>query len=209
MIKTAHLMPDNLHFLATFLPEGSLPVAERWLDVPNLEVKLVRRKSSRLGAYIRGRNGTQRILMNANQGIYSFLITLAHEVAHMHVAMSGFRNPSPHGKEWKAACAITMKDAASITSLPDEIKDVLLRIAVSPKSTHFSDLTISRVLLKYSANGKGDNILMGDLPSGSRFCFGNGKVYIKGEKNRTRFRCMLEGTRRQYLISGAAPVTKT
>lgn len=198
-------MSPDLDLISPLLPEGAVALASSWLQIPGLSLRLNRRRSHRLGAFQRHRDGTMSIMMNIHQDEYAFLITLAHEVAHMQVYMRYGSAVAPHGKEWKSACRDLMMEAVRLPELPDDIREVMLAIARLPKSTHFSDKVVSRVLLRYSPVHAGQNLLC-DLPAGVRFAMPNGKIYIKGEKNRTRYRCKLDGTSRFYLITGTVPV---
>jgi SprT protein len=198
-------MSADLDLILPLLPDGAAPLATAWLQTPGLTLRLNRRRSHRLGAFQRHRDGTMSIMMNLHQDAYAFLITLAHEVAHMQVALRYGNTVAPHGKEWKVACRGLMLEAVSIPGLPDDIRAVMLAIARLPKSTHFSDKAVSRVLMKYSPVHAGQALLC-DLPDGVRFAMPNGKIYIKGERNRTRYRCKLDGTSRFYLITGTVPV---
>jgi SprT protein len=195
-------IPDQLRQL---LPSGSQGKAASWLDVPGLGLKLYRRKSHRLGAYVYNRQGGDWIMLNTVQHPYSLLITLAHEVAHMRVTRRHGRKARPHGAEWQEAFRELILEATTIPELPQDMLKALLLIARKPRSTHFSDPAISAILMLYETPG-GTHAILDNLPAGSRFSLPNGKIYIKGEKNRTRYRCTLSGTNRVFLVGGAVPV---
>jgi SprT protein len=195
-------LPDQL---TGILPAGSHALVAGWLDVPGLGLTFSRRRSHRMGAYIVDRQRGERILLNLMQHPYSLLITIAHEVAHMHVSRKYGRRVRPHGVEWQQAVKVLIQEAASLPGLPGDVIEVMKLIAAKPRSTHFSDPTISTLLMKYE-DPSGFQTLLKDLPTGSSFSLQNGRVYVKGEKNRTRYRCKLAGTSRVFLITGAAPV---
>jgi len=195
-------LPDILKQL---LPAGSHDLAAGWLDSPGLGLRLYQRKSHRLGAYVFSRHDGDRIMLNTRQHPYSLLITLAHEVAHMRVTRRYGRKVRPHGPEWQETFSRLIEEAVCIQDLPPDILQVMRLIARKPRSTHFSDPAISAILLPYESPG-GSHALLEHLPAGSQFTLHNGKRYIKGEKNRTRYRCTLAGTNRVFLIGGAVPV---
>ncbi|MFO7722109.1 MAG: hypothetical protein R6V49_02700 [Bacteroidales bacterium] len=175
-------LPDQLKQI---LPSGSHNLAASWLNVPELGLKLYRRKSHRLGAYVFSRQGGDQILLNLRQHPYSLLITLAHEVAHMRVTRRYGRKVRPHGAEWQQTFSGLIKEAACITDLPADILQAMSLIAQRPRSTHFSDPAITAILMPYDSPGD-DHALLDDLPEGSRFTLHNNKIYVKGAKNRTR-----------------------
>ncbi len=193
--------------LAPFLPEGALEVVSKWLPSKGLSITLTNRKSQRLGAFILGRDGQRKIILNVNQTSYSFLITLAHEVAHMQVSVQYGQKAAPHGKEWKEACGKLILEAASILPMPEGVKEAMHLIAANPGRAQFSDLRVSNLLLQHAHNGSETRKLLADIPAGSRFRLPqNGKVYEKVQRNRTRYKCRLEDTTKYFLIGGAVPV---
>ena len=196
-----------LNLLESYLPQGACELAGGWLSVPGLSVKLVNRGQIRLGSYQHKNNGLKVITLNVRQDIYSFLVTLAHEVAHMQVVQVYGRRAAPHGPEWKDTFGNLLKEASQLPSLPPDIRQAMLFTAANPRSTHFSHPQTSRTFLKHSNNAK-ETILLHDLPEGTRFIMPNGRIYIKGEKRRTRFKCSLDGTSRFFLIGGSAPVLR-
>lgn len=177
-----------------------------WLDVPGLELKLSNRRSSRMGSYLRARDGRHIITMNTNQGKYSFLITLLHELAHLQVSLGRNTRHTPHGKEWKSKFSELLLRTVAADALPQKIKDVMMMIAKSPRSTHYYDEKISSALLGLEQVADRGTLLC-DLPEGSSFSLLNGKIYVKGNRIRTRYRCRLAGTQRYFLVGGAVPVT--
>lgn len=183
-----------------------MEIVTGWLDAPGLELKLSNRRSSRMGSYLRCRDGRHIITMNTNQGKYSFLITLLHELAHLQVSLERNARHTPHGKEWKSKFSELLLRTVAADALPQKIKDVLMMIAQSPRSTHFYDEKISSALLGFDP-GANPGILLCDLPEGSRFRMMNGKIYVKGNRIRTRYRCRLEGSQSCFLVGGAVPVT--
>lgn len=193
--------------LAPFLPAGSLEVIGEWLRVDNLSIKLTSGRGQRLGAYKREASGMQTILLNRNQDPYSFLITLVHEIAHMQARKLYGRHVQPHGLEWKQTYSRLIIKAAAIPSLPADICAMMAEIARSPESRHYGKISVSKVLLKYSTKAEPGELLC-DIPPGTRFRMPDGKVYIKGEKIRTRYRCKLDGASSVWLISGAVPVLR-
>lgn len=200
-------MIEGLALLQPYLPEGSLELASRWLSVPSLTVKLVSRGNYRLGTYSYRSNGRQSIILNTKQDRYSFLITMAHEVAHMQARQQWGLKIAPHGPEWQLICRRLLLEAAEIPSLPEDIRQAMHLVAAAPKSTHLANKTAARIFMQYSEKYDGMTLLA-DLPTGSRFVLDDGRVFLKGEKNRTRYKCMLQGTSKYYLIGGSMPVKR-
>jgi len=198
-------MIEGLHLLDRWLPEGASALAAKWFDVPNLTVKLVSRDGYRLGSYSLRPNGRQSIILNTHQDRYSLLVTLAHEVAHMQATQRWGRKIAPHGSEWQSICRELLLEAAALPSLPNDIREAIQCVAAAPKGTHLSHKQAGRTFLKYSERYDGMKLLA-DVPAGCKFALDDGRVFVKGEKNRTRYKCLLDGTSHRYLIGGSTPV---
>jgi hypothetical protein len=72
----------------------------------------------------------------------------------------------------------------------------------NPSAATCSDIELSKILARYDRNSHPDIKLLDDIPVHSRFIYGRQKrIFIKGERLRTRYRCFEEGTKYEYLFS--------
>lgn len=202
MIKTDYSQ------LADILPPGSSPFIISLLEDYQPELVFSQRKSRRLGFYqVSTKQTVERISLNLNQKPLGLLITLLHEVAHMHVYHKHGRAATPHGKEWKSVFAALLNGMAAIGTLPLEDVKVIRLVAHHPTASYYSKVDISRFLVAHDeAYAEKVLKLLYDLDQGSKFRMTDGRVFHKGEIVRTRFRCRLEGTRKIFLIGGYVPV---
>ena len=86
---------------------------------------------------------------------------------------------------------------------PKDILQVLSKHMKKPKSATVRDVDLVKVLRTYDQAS--DTLMLSEIPEGADFEF-NRRVFNKGEKLRTRFRCTENRTGKVYLISGIAEV---
>ena len=88
---------------------------------------------------------------------------------------------------------------------PEDILKVLSRHMISPKASTFADLELVRVLKKYDQL---PSVTISDLAVGDSFKIANGKIFVKGEKIRKRYKCIEYKTNKTYLFHPFAEVIK-
>lgn len=189
--------------LKDFLPAGSVELAcEKLREYPH-HLIITPPRSTKLGDFTadpRGRRHT--ITVNGNLNKYAFLITLMHELAHLVTYLEHRDNVRPHGSEWKNHFKITLGPFLRKNVFPEDIATALRRYLSNPGAATCSDIELSKVLARYDRNSHPDVKLLDELPRNARFVYGRERrVFVKGEKLRTRFRCFEEGTRHEYLFS--------
>ena len=91
--------------LSDYLPELSVPIVFDWVKSNNVQLKIAKNTTTKLGDYRppQGRYGFHRISVNHDLNKYNFLLTFVHEFAHLKNWEQHKRNVNPHGKEWKLA----------------------------------------------------------------------------------------------------------
>ena len=83
---------------------------------------------------------------------------------------------------------------------PEELVLQLKRYLNNPSASSCSDIDLLRVLKKYDSTSS--LIFIEDLPAGQNFEFGKEKrVFIKGDKLRTRYKCKELSTRHEYYFN--------
>jgi hypothetical protein len=191
--------------LLKYFPEGAVESIFRLIKSKNLHVKISKNRKTKLGDYrppIRHTN--HRISINYNLNPYAFLITFLHEFAHL-LVYEEFRNRvSPHGKEWKKKYRILIENFLGMDIFPDEIADILEKSIQNSRASSSSDLELSRVLEKYNSSEPETKIE--DLPDNAIFETANGKRFVKGEKQRIRYKCKCLNNSKLYLFHPLTPI---
>jgi hypothetical protein len=142
------------------------------------------------------------ITVNGNLNPWAFLITTIHEFAHL-LAWNKFRNRvDPHGKEWKDQFKILLMPFIDKGVFPPDLEFALISYISNPSASSCVDADLTIELKKHD---KHKMPFLQELEDGSVFLF-NDRVYTKGQKQRTRYKCVAEGTRTVYFISGLAEV---
>jgi hypothetical protein len=87
---------------------------------------------------------------------------------------------------------------------PEDIKQALSKSIVNAKASSTSELELSRVLLRYDENDRETRVE--DLTQNAIFQTQNGMQFKKGEKQRTRYKCLNLQNNRVYLFHPLTPV---
>jgi len=190
--------------LAKRLPEDVLELLVRVLEEHQVNLRITRKRTSKLGDFRPPKNGQPpRISINENLNKYAFLITLTHEMAHMLALQSSQKRLSPHGAEWKKVYKELLQPFLSERFLPSGLLEVLQGYLENPKASSCSDTALYRELKKYDPQT--GFILLEEAMEKSLFLI-NSKVFRKGKKIRKRFRCTEINTGREFLVSPVAEV---
>ena len=109
-------------------------------------------RRSKLGDFRRPRHGRgAQITVNRDLPPLQFLLTLTHEIAHLHAFGSHRRRIRPHGKEWKNCFAVLLRELAAVETLPHDYRNALLEHASNPRATAQQDLKLWAVLQEIEA----------------------------------------------------------
>lgn len=193
--------------LESFLPPGTFRYVAPFFREYPIHLSITRDRASVLGDYRapHGRQGYHRISINGGLNPYSFLITLLHELAHMLAYIKHKRSILPHGPEWKAIFADLLAAHLGKSVFPDDIEAVLLRSSKRIKASTCTDPELYRVLKKYDTRSP-DACLVEEVPMDAHFSTKDGRVFLKIEKLRTRFRCKEVDTGHVYLFPALTEV---
>ena len=187
--------------LNSFLPPETYQAVEEYLRFYKIHLTITKQRKSILGDY---RHRTQvsnhRISVNGNLNNYAFLITLLHEIAHLLTFEKHGNNVMSHGNEWKTIYRSLLKQFVEKQSFPPDIEKELLASLKNPAASSCAEDGLIRVLRKYDTNTNGYR-LVEEIPLNSKFKLEDGKVFIKGEKQRKRFKCEEVKTGKMYLCS--------
>jgi|WetSurMetagenome_2_1015567.scaffolds.fasta_scaffold440663_1 SprT protein len=190
--------------LRPYLPENSLEIVMLWLNGHALILRLSRGRRSKLGDYRPPhKDRFHRISVNRDLHAFEFLITLAHEYAHLLTWERHGRRAKPHGKFWKAEYAGLLTSLIGMGIFPGHIEKLLLQQIEKPKANSKGQSDLVRALHEYRPDPH--SIFLEDLPQDALFHLQDGRRFRKMEKLRTWYRCQNIDTRKIYRIS---PVTR-
>lgn len=202
---------EDKSVLAAYLPEAALDQVSRWIVHYKVHLKITRNRKTKLGDYRPPiRHSNHRISVNHNLNPYSFLITFVHELAHLLVFEEYKNTVQPHGTEWKKAYRNLMLVMLNTEVFPSDIKQALSKSIVNAKASSTAELELSRLLLEYDPKSSQDEneTRVEDLITNTVFQTQNGLQFKKGEKQRTRYKCLNLQNNRQYLFHPLTPVRK-
>ena len=196
----------NQSILSKYIPAPAVPLIAEWIYHFNFKLKIKKSRQSRYGDYhppVLGRN--HQITINNDLNTYAFLLTLVHEIAHL-LCFERFGNRvKPHGQEWKDCYKELMRPFMRLDIFPDDVRAAIIGYMRDPGASSSSDDNLMRVMKKYDRPS--DLVHLETLPMHTEFLY-NERIFIKGAKQRTRFRCAEKNTRHVYLFAGLAEVKK-
>lgn len=190
-----------LSALQHYLPPDTYEPVLHYLQYYQVHLTVARERKTILGDY-RHRHGahTHRISVNGNLNPYAFLVTLLHELAHLLTFEKWGNRVTAHGAEWKSVFGQLLAQFIEHNVFPADIRQVLLQTLHNPAASSCADEALLRILRRYDKKGEG-LLFVEDIPAGSLFKTGDGRVFQRGERLRKRFRCLELATRRLYLFS--------
>lgn len=189
--------------LRIHLPPGCETIITRWILNHEIRFVVSKPRKTKLGDY-RPAIGRQQhtITINGDLNPYSFLVTTIHEFAHYFVFDKYGTKAMPHGKEWQNAYSFLLKGFLERKLFPVELEKAIRQYAMSPNARSCANPHLQRALSKYDQKPP---LFLADLPANSLFELDE-KLFIKGEKQRTRYKCKMISNGRYYLVHGMAPI---
>lgn len=201
---------DKADILSAYLPEKAVPLISHWIDVYQVQLKIARRRRTKLGDYRPPHDGhPHRISVNHDLNPYAFLVTLVHEFAHLVAWNHHGRKALSHGPEWKALFRRMMQPFFGTGAFPADLEEVLQRYLRNPAAASCTDLSLLRALKRYDLPGAAA-LTVEQLPEGALFGIaanGGSRFFKKGQRLRKRYRCTEIATGRVYLFNPLAEVT--
>ena len=188
------------------LPSESVSLCKDIISQYNVEVKIVKARTTRHGDYRKKLNGEHLITINTTENPYRFLITLIHELAHLKVYASVRKKVAPHGCQWKLAFKTLMLPFLHPSIFPNPLLSILAAHLKNPKASTDSDFKLVMALKAFDPPTNKNLIF--ELDEGADFINSNGKIFRKGKLRRKRFLCVEIKTGKQYLFSPHAEVKK-
>ena len=192
--------------LSRYICQSSAPIIAKWIVDTGCQFKITKSRSTKLGDYRAPfQHQGHRISVNHNLNKYSFLLTTVHEFAHLKTYNEYKNKVEPHGNEWKRNFQLLMKPFLTELYFPEDLLSVLQQHMSNPKASSSSDANLLRVLRKYDSQDKNVHYVE-DLNYGDSFAIPSGRIFVKQEKLRKRYKCMEVGTKRIYLFQPLAEV---
>ncbi len=196
---------EDKSLLKDYLPEAAVEQVSDWIVQNRVHLKITRSRKTKLGDYRPPiHHPHHRITVNHNLNPYAFLITFIHELAHLQVFENYNNRVRIHGVEWKKTYRRLILEVLGKDIFPSDIQQVLSKSIVNAKASSSSELELSRVLLRYDENKNETRVE--DLTKNAVFRTENGMKFKKGEKQRTRYKCLNMQNNRLYLFHPLTPV---
>lgn len=196
---------NEKQILSAYLPSEAVDIVFDRIKSKNIHLKITRNRKSKFGDYrppVYHEN--HRISINHDLNPYAFLITFIHEFAHLLVFETYKNRVSPHGKEWKKTYKYLMEEFLNLKIFPDDLSKVLVKSIRNSKASSASDLELSRVLQVYDTTVPQTKVE--DLPANAIFKTSKGKKFMKGEKQRIRYKCKCLDNNKLYLFHPLTPI---
>lgn len=192
--------------LQSYIPEGSFEDVHHYLQHYKVQLTITRQRQSVLGDYRHAHAGkAHRISINGNLNKYNFLITLLHELAHLFTYERFGHRVQAHGQQWKDEFSKILAQFLAKKIFPPDVESALVRTLKNPAASSCGDEKLLRVLRNYDAKKDG-HFLVEQLKEGETFTIKGNRKFMRGEKIRTRYKCMEIATKRWYLFSGVYEV---
>lgn len=188
--------------LNTYLPEASISLVMDILNKYPHQLKIVNKRATKHGDFKLTKDRKYQITINNSLNPYQFLLTLIHEVAHL-VTHIKHQRVKPHGKEWKQNFQYLMLPFLDPEIFPNELLPHLANYLKNPKASSDSDVKLSFAMKQFSE--KSDKNFIFEVTLGEKFEYKK-KVYLRGNKRRTRYECLETQSKRIYLFNQNAEV---
>ena len=190
--------------LKQYLPTKAVVSVENLLKIYKVHLKIVNERQSKHGDYRPLPDGRHQITINANLNPYRFLITLIHEIAHLLVFENYGRQTKPHGIEWKLTFQKLMLPLINPQIFPEKLLPLIADHFKNPRASSDTDARLSIALKAFDPpTGK---CYIFEIPIGSHFSLPNGKVFVKGEKIRKRYKCKELSSGKEYVFQPNAQI---
>ena len=188
-----------------YMPAAACRVGYKWLSRYPARLKVSKPRKSKLGDFrTRDKKSLPTISVNGNLKPYSFVVTFAHEVAHLidYTKRQTLRNP--HGTTWKAEYTRLLNELLEHEVFPFEIKHAIRSHADRPKAASCSDPELMELLRIFDDE---PGLTLKHIPEGSTFVLNGNRIFKKGSLRRTRYKCTELSTGKTYLVHCQSVIT--
>ncbi len=200
--------------LLAHVPANAVEYVKGLIADHRIKLRITRQRQTKLGDFKPARNGCpHKMSINGNLNKYEFLLVFLHELAHLRVFEQHGHACRPHGKAWKHKYGTYIRDGLERGFFHHRLQAPLMAYSYRVKALGVADMSVARVLRDFDRKEKARTkgiadgwLFLEEIPEGALFKTGNGRMFRKAEKLRTRYACRCEDTRRRFLIHGAARV---
>lgn len=203
MVKS--IGPDRFALVLDRLPDSARAYTASCLQNQLFLLKITNPRRVRLGSFRAApRGGVAQITINNDLGPFSFLLVLLHELAHHLVWKHYGRKVAPHGKEWKAVYADLLIPLLEQHMLPESLEAGLLAYLRKTSATFQSCKPLLSAL--NLLEGKGEMLTLADINDQDSFRLQDGRIMIRHQKLRTRYKCYYPANKRYYLVPASVQI---
>lgn len=196
----------NHKILCKYIPEKAAGIIVKWITDYDFKLKITKERNSKLGDYRPPIDRPNHLItINHNLNRYSFLVTLVHEVAHLTTYNKYKDRVLPHGEEWKSEYKKLMSNFLDKEIFPDDVLYGLMSHLQSPGASSCSDAKLLRILKRHD-NDAASRVFLEKLPIKTKFIYNGERLFEKGPKVRTRYRCVEVVSGEVYLFHALAEV---
>ena len=190
-----------IHHLQNYLPPGTYDAVFNYLQQYKVHLTIAKERKSILGDYRHRTHFTNhRISVNGDLNVYSFLITLLHELAHLLTFEQFGHKVQAHGREWKMIYSQLLDQFLKNKIFPVDIEKELLRSLKNPAASSCAEDGLLRVLRKFDSK-ESYHRLVEELSINALFRLSDGRIFERKEKLRKRYKCKEIKTGKEYLFS--------
>lgn len=202
-------MSEADKLLSPFFPENAYPVISEWIRKYPIHITITNNRITKFGDYRPpfGRVKHHKISINKNLNPYAFLITFTHEYAHLLCYQQFGKDILPHGVQWKNIYKSLLFTLLEHNIFPKPLQYQLARmISGNVASSSAAEKDLQKCLSLYDVE-KENHIFLEALPQNSLFVVPGGRIFRKGEKQKTRYKCLCINNKRWYYVSAVAKVS--
>ncbi len=202
------MRPTQPDLLERHLPVEAVEPFWCLLKQYHVRVRISRERHSKLGDFRPGNGLTSHVVsVNANLNPYEFLLVALHELAHAAVYKNHGRRVAPHGKEWKTRYGAFIREAVDRAMFHQSLHHLLYEYSYRVKAGGIADSALVRALKVFGDSQEQQTwLFLEDVPDAGIFRTRRGRRFVRGEKVRTRVRCLCLQTKRQYLVHSMTKV---
>lgn len=188
------LLDKNLYFFIARLAEKEKTV-----------IKVKAKRQSKYGDFRPVFSGNQHLItVNYDENTNRLLLVLLHEIAHAEVWNKYGRRHKPHGQEWKKSFQKLVLIALEKAFFAEELAATLFAFIQNPKSSHQHNTDLMKALKAFDKEAD-ETLFLSELAENQLFVF-RGKIFCKGQRIRSRYKCALYRSKKEYLFNPNASV---
>ena len=185
--------------LSRYIPAVAVDEVFELLCMYPVQLKITNPRKRVHGSYRRPRHisDIHQITVNGDLNVYTFLLTLLHEIAHMNAWITN--QSIGHDEKWKNCFSQLIKQFLMLNVFPKDITIALEQHIQNIKSSDFLDITLTKALQQYDKKPLDvqNGISLEDISENTVFLH-DGKQMKKQKLLRKYYLCIDVKTKRLY-----------